>query len=407
MTISQGKLLQIALYSNAFYVFLMFLFRPNGINIQKLFITSFLIISVSSVFILALKNRNAFNELTKSIKVVIILLFTWSALVVIRSFSLSIQDWVTNFGNVYMAFAWFVPVMLFIGSKIELWKDMIKGIFFMFFLMLIAVFTLPFQGRIWTEWTWLLRPVNFILIMGIHKKSMNKLISIIVVVLIYCLIATLVKQRIEFLFLALVLLFLTIDKLKRLKRTIVRYIFVGFLFVLWAIFTFGYEYVTYVVSYVVDFQDSRTFLFKELLTELSPTERFVGRGSLGTYFSQFFENTRRYFEAMGFPYKPGDVPDRITIEVSYLQMILKGGYILLFLTAYPMFYAAYAGIFKSKNKFCRRLGFFILILSILSIVSFRPAFTPMFIILWMSIGTVLNKKNRDLTNEEIRNILNY
>lgn len=407
MVISQNRLLRWALYCNAIYVFLLFLIKPDGINFQKLFISSFLLLSVLFVLILAVKNRDAFNELSGSLKIVIYLLFIWSAIVVIRGFSFNLQDWVTNFGNIYMALAWFVPIMLLIGSKIEFWKDMFKGIFFMFFLMGVAFFALPFQGKIKTEWTWLLRPINFVLIMGLQNKSMKNMVNIILVVLMYSVVAIMVEQRIEFLFLFLVLIFLIIDKMRVLKKSILKNIYFGFIFVLWAIFTFGYEYVTIVISHVVEFQDSRTFLFTELFSELNTTERYFGRGSLGTYFSQFFENTRRYYIAMGWPGRPGDVPERITIEVSYLQMILKGGYVLFALTAYLMFYGAYVGVFKSKNKFCRRLGIFILILSILSIISFRPAFTPMFIILWMAIGTVLNKKNRNMSNEEIRNILNY
>ena len=62
-------------------------------------------------------------------------------------------------------------------------------------------------------------------------------------------------------------------------------------------------------------------------------------------------------------------------------------------------------IFKSKNKFIKRLGYYILIITIISLVEFRPAFTPTFILLWMAIGTVLSKKYREMDNSQIKNII--
>ena len=101
----------------------------------------------------------------------------------------------------------------------------------------------------------------------------------------------------------------------------------------------------------------------------------------------------------------GDEPIRINIEVGYLEMILKGGFIMLILNFLMMIVSAYYGIFRSKNKFIKRLGFFILILLLLSIISFRPAYTPIFIILWTCIGSVLNQDNRLMTDSEVEEII--
>jgi len=203
--------------------------------------------------------------------------------------------------------------------------------------------------------------------------------------------------------------FLLIDRLKgiKIKRQFLKYILFGFVVALILIFTYGYENISNMIFLVIDFQDSRTFLFNELFTDLNSTEKIFGRGSLGTYYSEFFEKTRGYYELMGRKGWAGDTPDRITTEVGYLQMILKGGFLLFLLTCFLMLYAAFVGVFKSKNRLCKRLGIYILILSILSIVSFRPAFTPTFIILWLAIGTVLNKKNRHLTDDEVNKIVKF
>lgn len=403
MIIAHKNLLKIGLYSNAIYVFLLFLFKPNGVNFEKIVISGFLMFSVLIIFYLTLKNLNALKEIPNIAKYIFYLLIFWSSVVVIRGFTTSIQDWVTNFGNVYMGLAWFTPCVLLLGNKIKLWNIVFKALLFMFVLMIIAFLIEPYVGRVKTEWTWLLRPINFVLIIGLYKKSIINKLMMIVIMIIYIVIAIKVKQRVEFIFLFMVLVFSLIDKLKhiKIKRYLLKYILFGFILFLLIVFTYGYENVSHAIELIIEFQDSRTFLFQELLLDLNPWEKVFGRGSLGTYYSDFFERTRKYYEITGRTAWAGDVPDRITTEVGYLQMILKGGFLLFGFTAFFMFYSAFLGIFRSNNKFCKNLGFYILILSILSLISFRPAFTPIFIILWLSIGTVLNKKNRSLSNEEI------
>jgi len=173
------------------------------------------------------------------------------------------------------------------------------------------------------------------------------------------------------------------------------------------VFTYGYENISILANRVIEFKDSRTFLFTEMLDDLSFTEKIFGRGSLGTYYSPFFTKVLRYFEHIGEYWFALDNPTRITVEVGYLQMILKGGFLLLFLNFGIMLRAVYVAFFKSNNNFVKRLGLFILALTLLSLISFRPAFTPTFILLWMSIGTVLNKKNRLMTDEDIKLKLNF
>lgn len=409
MYITEKKLLKWALYSNAIYVLLLFLIKPNGINIQKILITSLLLFSVISIIFIFIKNKKLYRELPQVSRVLFSLIILWGCIVIIRGFSLSIQDWVTNFGNVYMALAWVVPFSIILGLKIENWSIVIKAIFFMFKLMMFAFLLIPFHGDLISEWTWLLRPVNFILLIGLYRFRFVYKITIFLIIAISFVVAIKLNQRMEFLYLFLVIGFLFFDKIFiiKIQKRFLKYIIVSFIIVFTLVFTVGYEFVSDTISSVIDFQDSRTFLFTELFEDLSKTnDELYGRGSLGTYFSQFFENTRKYFLFMGSGW-PGDVPIRITTEVGYLQMILKGGYVMLVLNVLLYFYAVFVGIFKSKNKFIKRLGYYILVITILSLVSFRPAFTPTFILFWMAIGTVLSKKYRIMNDKEINNLIQF
>ncbi|MDU8884649.1 hypothetical protein RXV94_00655 [Yeosuana sp. MJ-SS3] len=404
MFITQKELLKLAIYANVIYVALLFLFRPDGFNIENIVITSFLLTSVVIILFLCYINRKNLLSIPKTTRIIFYLLLFWSVIVVVRSFSLNLQDWLTNFGNVYMAFSWFVPVLIILGQKVENWNVIVGAIFFMFMVMIFAYAFFPVEGKSPTEWTWLLRPINFIFLLGVYRFKLTNRIIIIIALTIYILLAINLKQRIEFLFLFLVLFFLIIERLKhiKIKRVFLKYIIFSFVILLILVFTYGYENINRMANNIVEFQDSRTFLFNELFDDLSNAETIFGKGSLGTYFSPFMEHTKNYITNYLNLEWWGDASDRITIEVGYLQMILKGGFVLFLLTVTLMINSAYLAIFKSNSKFIKRLGLFILIMTILSLISFRPAFTPTFIILWFAIGTVLNKNNRKMTDEDIQ-----
>lgn len=413
MYITQNRLFKYGICSNAIYVVLLFLFEPNKLNFEKISITAFLLFSILSIFYIGFLNKGLLNELSKTNRRLFYVLILWGIITIIRGFSTSVQDWVTNFGNVYMGMAWVVPIVLILGIKLENWKPVFSALNFMFCLMLFSTLLLfhynAMPGKLKTEWSWLLRPINLILLIGISRFNLNNRIIFYLTFALYILIAVFAEQRIEFIFLTVVFFFILLLKLKhiKIKKSIIKYIISGFVILMILVFTYGYENISIMANRVIEFKDSRTFLFTELFKDLSFTEKVFGRGSLGTYYSPFFSKVLRYFEHIGKYWFALDNPTRITVEVGYLQMILKGGFLLLILNFSMMLRAVYVAFFKSNNNFVKRLGLFILALTLLSLISFRPAFTPTFILLWMSIGTVLNKKNRMMTDEEIKSKLNF
>ena len=144
MHVRQESVLKWGLYCNGLYIFFLFLFMPDGINIPNILITSILIFSVVLIFSVCFKNRYRIKNLPKKIRILFYLLIFWGCMIIVRSFSLSIQDWVTNFGNIYMAFAWLLPVTLILGLEIRNWNILFKTISMMFSLMVLAFFLLPF-----------------------------------------------------------------------------------------------------------------------------------------------------------------------------------------------------------------------------------------------------------------------
>tara|TARA_B100001093_G_scaffold409908_1_gene399050 strand:- start:5500 stop:6591 length:1092 start_codon:yes stop_codon:yes gene_type:complete len=358
---------------------------------------------------LIFKNRSKINQISKPLRGLFSVLVFWGIITMLRGISFSLQDLVTNFGNVYMAWAWALPLTLILGLKIENWTIVLNVIKLMFSLMIIAfLISLAFDNS-YLQWAWLLRPVNMLLLLGLYRFSLINKLQMYLIIAVLIIVALQVKQRMDLLYLSITFSFLMLNKLAsaQIKRVFIKYIIFGFVLIVTLIFTVGYELVSNFMATLIDFQDSRTFLFNELMAELSSFEKIVGRGSLGTYFSQFMEHTKWYtVEILKKPWW-GDSSTRITIEVGYLQMILKGGVTLMILNFIFFMTASYTAIFKSHNRFIKALGYYILIISILSIVSMRPAFTPTFILFWMAIGTVLSKKHREMNDEEINALIKF
>lgn len=408
MYITKSRLLKWGLYSNAIYILLFFLLKPDGFGFEKVVISMFFIFSVFSIYFLCIKDGKQLKQLSTGNRWVIYLLLFWGVIVIVKSFTLNPQDWITNFGNVYMGFAWLMPAITILGLKIENWTVMFKSISFMFTLM-IGAFLFLSVLTINDEWIWLLRPLVFVLIIGFNRFTLIKKIQILIIIVVYMVVSTIGERRMEYLWLIMVFGFLIMDRVMsfRVRRTLIKYIIAGFLLVLTLIFTLGYEYVWRIVTMFADIQDSRTFLFRELMSELNFREKIFGRGSLGTYYSEYFEHTKWYVvDVLKKPWY-GDSSTRITIEVGYLQMILKGGFIMMLLNLIILISSSYVAIFKSRNKFIKRLGYYILIFMILYLIELRPTFTPIFFILWMAIGTVLNKKYRLMDDEEINALIKF
>jgi hypothetical protein len=102
-----------------------------------------------------------------------------------------------------------------------------------------------------------------------------------------------------------------------------------------------------------DDEDTRTFLYNELFADMKPEELIFGRGFQGNYFSPYF----LYQQAANHDFT-GDFYYRFSVEVGFLQCLLKGGFIFFFLFITPMVAAIYRGLFTRHNN---RIAFLIAI----------------------------------------------
>lgn len=149
-----------------------------------------------------------------------------------------------------------------------------------------------------------------------------------------------------------------------------------------------------------DDDDTRTFLYEEVFGDMKPYEWILGRGFLGTYFSPYFlwlQTNNNDFT--------GDHYYRFSVEVGFLQFLLKGGFAYFFLFITPLVAVVYRGLFTRHNS---RIAFYIsvYILCELLIMFLEniPSYHFQFFIIFFLAGygyrqTVLEAKTA--TNEDL------
>ena len=150
------------------------------------------------------------------------------------------------------------------------------------------------------------------------------------------------------------------------------------------------------------FMDTRTILFKETYFELKKAKSlFLGLGSMGNYFSEYFSNI-----ITNNPNAHADFYIRSKVEVGFLQMLLKGGFIYIFFITLIYIYLL-TKLKNINNSYLEKLSLISLsnffFLSIENLPAFNYLNAVIWIILGMSICFTLQKKN----NTEIKEIFKF
>jgi hypothetical protein len=140
--------------------------------------------------------------------------------------------------------------------------------------------------------------------------------------------------------------------------------------------------------------DTRTFLYTEVYDDLKKSNQLlIGKGSSGTYYST-------YFDKYG-----GDTSHRLSVEVGILALLLKGGYIAVFLNLSIFIVAIYLALFHTNNYFVISIGFMLIIHILILFITNYIDYTIYNVALWFFVGVCLSKEIRSLDNKEIKNIL--
>lgn len=171
-----------------------------------------------------------------------------------------------------------------------------------------------------------------------------------------------------------------------LKNRILRFSILSGTIVLLYLLSFHFEgtfqfFTTYLEKLSIDSTDTRTFLYTEFFDDFKGLQWLGGKGYMGSYFSPWF------YEWQG---DDGDHFQRFSIEIGALQILLKGGLLLLIPFYALMISCLYLGFVKAPVRSTAfRFSFFLLIQFIITGVENRPSFSINFLLIWLSMGIIL------------------
>lgn len=138
-------------------------------------------------------------------------------------------------------------------------------------------------------------------------------------------------------------------------------------------------------------EDTRTPVELYFYADLKAKDWIIGKGINGQYYCPDI-------------YADQEEDYRSYIETGYLQIILKGGIVELFLFLLMTIPAVILGIFFSKNLLAKAAGIWILIM----LYGLYPAtintFSLRYLLIWIAVGICFSKKIRSLSDRNIQMI---
>lgn len=137
-------------------------------------------------------------------------------------------------------------------------------------------------------------------------------------------------------------------------------------------------------------EDTRTGVEQAMMLDMDNWELVFGKGLNGRYYCPVANQDTDYLNGY-----------RYGIETGFLNLVLKGGYLMAILYVLLLLIPSYKGVFKSNNQLCKALGWFIFI-SILELYPFGwLAFSIKFLIIWVGVSLCLNANIRKMTDQQI------
>ena len=357
-----------------------------------------ILMNISGVLLITFFFKKIFKSPNMSLyfRVILFFLILWSISIFLRGFSLNGKLLITLFGHYLMGWAWLTPMAVVFGFDIENWFVLLyflkKTVFFGALLGLGAFFYSTRQVFGLMEWVVLFVPL---LLTSLYYRIISKSMMLFIV-FSFLLLSVAGSQRANIVFFVLVIMFLIFEYFQESSIKIYNKIFLSLSLILMGMFLLLKvdAYISKASQNKEVTTNTRTFLFVELFADMSYSELIVGRGSLGRYYSPYFAEWNKHHTG-------GDSEMRSVSEVGYLEMILKGGFMIMGLYLLFLIPASFLGIFASKNIITRMSGYLILAYLLLWTVSYYPIYSAEYLILWMAAGTAVSKRLRRLTNEDL------
>jgi hypothetical protein len=131
-----------------------------------------------------------------------------------------------------------------------------------------------------------------------------------------------------------------------------------------------------------DDEDTRTFLFNEVFGDMNTRDLIFGRGFQGDYFSPYFllQQTANHDFS-------GDFYYRFSVEVGFLECLLKGGIIYFLLYITPLVAVIYRGLFtRHTSRTAFMISIYILTEFLILFVENIPSYHFQFFLIFFMAG---------------------
>ncbi len=136
------------------------------------------------------------------------------------------------------------------------------------------------------------------------------------------------------------------------------------------------------------YADTRTFLYFEVFQDLMANNAFIfGKGIGSGYMSEAFETY-----------------ERSTVEVGFLQILLKTGVVGVLLYFSVIISAIYKALGRSKSLFIKSLGLLLASYVLLIFIENVVAYNLLNVVIWIIVGMCHSPALRDYSDDEIKNM---
>jgi hypothetical protein len=371
---------------------------------QGIQVIGFLIFVPAALYFLQWRFHSNFE------KFAFILYFFWSLLVVFRGIEVAYEPIKvmlvdSNFG----VFAYFAPLAFLFPKEIKYWNWIFRfiillGLFFVLYnILFFRETSLGVQGyrvatgNVETFSHYLAVPLGFILLtQKYHSKRIN-VIALVLVLLIFFIAA--IRGRRGLMFISLTILaisyfvFLMSSKGYLIRMALGICVLVLVLFFTREVFLTSRDGLFRLTTERL-YEKTRSGVEKDFYRDMNQFDWVWGKGFDGEYYCPGIDAGDGKFSTY-----------RGVIETGYLQFILKGGVINLFLFLLIMIPAGIKGIFFSNNWLSRAAGIWIILFIGFSYPIVINSFNMNYLLMWLSAGVCYQPDIRNLPDQEILQLL--
>jgi hypothetical protein len=338
------------------------------------------------------------------VKFIYVIFLIWCLVVVLTSFSMDLGATWQLFNRADGAGPWIVPLVMLLGGQLITWQRL-NRLFVVHTAIAIAVALIVFI--FFANETSSFRPFafyrfgmlyasGFLLLTWQYQRNFARMAGLIGIVS-YGFIAFLASARhglVTTLYIMLTFIFIRQLQAKGVMNKMKGIYLNAFAVIaLVAISVVAVNFSGYVQGRLTTFnnklmQDSRSMVITEFVNYVKKSPYLVtGSGALGSYKTRLFYHT--------------GVTERPNIENGYLQLVHKGGIVMLLLFLLVVFPAAFMAIFFSSNWLTRATGFLVLGRLIDMVPYGLPWTDPSYILFWLCVGACLNPRFRRMSEADI------